>query len=75
MVASFRIDNQLSEILNSLVFDMKKQKSEIIRDSIKFYAENIKAKQKSRLQKAIQKTAKADMREYKIFEETINDGL
>ena len=75
MVTSFRIDNQLSEILNSLVFDMKKQKSEIIRDSIKFYAENIKAKQKSRLQKAIQKTAKADMREYKIFEETINDGL
>jgi rubrerythrin len=75
MVATFRIDNQLSKILDSLVFDMKKQKSEIIRDAIRFYAENIKDKQKSRLQKAIKKTAKADMKEYQDFEETINDSL
>ncbi|EJF07549.1 Ribbon-helix-helix protein, copG family [Thiovulum sp. ES] len=75
MVATVRLDNQLSETLDNLVSKMNKQKSEIIREAIRFYAQNIENSKKSRLQNAIQKTLQADLKENQKMENSLNDGI
>jgi predicted transcriptional regulator len=75
MVATVRLDNQLSETLDNLVSKMNKQKSEIIREAIRFYAQNIENSKKNRLQNAIQKTLKSDLKENQQMENSLNDGI
>jgi len=47
----------------------------VIREAIRFYAAELDKTQKTRMQKAMQKTAKSDFKEYKQLEEAVNDGL
>jgi Arc/MetJ-type ribon-helix-helix transcriptional regulator len=54
---------------------MNKQKSEIIREAIRLYAQNIENSKKSRLQNAIQKTLQADLKENQKMENILNDGI
>lgn len=75
MVISARLDNDIEILLTELAFYLKKNKSEIIRDSIKFYAENIKSQKKSRIAQAVKKTAKSDYKESMLLEDSLNDGL
>jgi predicted DNA-binding protein len=75
MVATVRLDTELSQTLDDLVSTVKKKKSDIIREAIKMYAQNLENSKKSRLQKAIGKSLKADFQEHKDMEDSLNDGL
>jgi len=75
MVATVRLNNDLSNTLNHLAYTFQKKKSDIIREAIEFYSKSLQDSKKLRLQKAINKTLKEDFKEYKEFESTINDGL
>jgi predicted DNA-binding protein len=75
MLATVRLNSEMEEILNSLTKRFHKKKSDVIREAIRFYADELNKNQKTRMQKAMQKTAKSDFSEYKILEESLNDGL
>ena len=75
MLATVRLNDELEELLNSLTQRFHKKKSDVIREAIRFYAAELDKTQKTRMQKAMQKTANSDFKEYKQLEEAINDGL
>lgn len=75
MVATVRLDSELEAILNRLSKEFEKKKSEIIREAISFYAKSLENKKKNRLHKAIEKTTSKDYDEYKLMEDTLNDGF
>jgi predicted transcriptional regulator len=75
MLATVRLNDELSELLTSITERFHKKKSDVIREAIRFYATELEKNQKTRMQKAMQKTAKSDFKEYKILEDTLNDGL
>ena len=75
MVATVRLNSELEETLNSIAKRFHKKKSDIIREAITFYADNLEKTKKTRLQKAIDKTYKADLAEYKDMEESLDDAL
>jgi len=75
MVATVRLNSELEELLNSISKRFHKKKSDVIREAIRFYAKDLESTQKSRMQKAMQKSAQNDFREYKEFEDSLNDGL
>ena len=75
MLATVRLNSEMEEILNSLTKRFHKKKSDVIREAIRFYADELNKNQKTRMQKAMQKTAKSDFSEYKTLEESLNDGL
>jgi len=75
MVATVRLDSELEEILNNLAKQFEKKKSEIIREAIGFYAKALEAKKNDRLQKAIEKSLSSDYNEYKLMEESLDDGF
>ncbi len=75
MLATVRLNDELEEILNSLMQRFHKKKSDVIREAIRFYANELEKNHKTRMQKAMEKTAQSDLKEYKILQETIDDGL
>jgi len=75
MTATVRLDDVLEDKLNRLSVVLHKKKSDIIRDAISFYAQNIEKDKKSRILKAIEKTKDIDKREFEDFEGTLNDGI
>lgn len=75
MVATVRLSTELEETLNSIAKRFHKKKSDIIREAITFYAQNLEKTKKTRLQKAIDKTYEADFTEYKDMEESLDDAL
>ena len=75
MLATVRLNDELTELLTSLTERFHKKKSDVIREAIRFYAKELEKNQTTRMQKAIKKTARRDMHEYKILEDTLNDGL
>ena len=75
MVATVRLNSELEEILNSISQRFHKRKSDVIREAIRFYAKNLETTQKSRMQKAMAKTAQRDFSEYKELEDSLDDGL
>ena len=75
MVATVRLDNELEAILNTLVKQLDKKRSEIIREAISFYAKVIEGRKKHRLQQAIEKTARSDYNEYKLLDEILDDTI
>ncbi|MCD6259417.1 MAG: CopG family transcriptional regulator [Helicobacteraceae bacterium] len=68
MIATVRLNSEMEELLNSISTKFHKKKSDVIRDAIKYYAQNLEKNQKTRLQKAMAKTMKSDMKEYKEIE-------
>jgi predicted DNA-binding protein len=75
MLATVRLNSEMEEILNSLTQRFHKKKSDVIREAIRFYADELNKNQKTRMQKAMAKTAKSDFKEYKTLQDTMNDGL
>ncbi len=75
MTATVRLDDKLEAILNALSNNLHKKKSDIIREAIAFYAQNIEKGKKNRILSAIEKTKKADKKESVIWEETLSDGI
>jgi len=75
MTATVRLDKTLEDKLEFIAQSLHKKKSDIIRDAISYYADNIHNTQKSRILKAVAKTKDADQMENTVFEGTIDDGL
>ncbi|WP_456392193.1 ribbon-helix-helix protein, CopG family [Nitratifractor sp.] len=75
MIATVRLDDALSDKLENLCDRLHKKKSDVIRDAIVFYAQNMEAHHKSKIQKAVEKVMEADQREYIQIEGTLDDGL
>lgn len=75
MVATVRLDDNLENTLNRVSKILHKKKSDVIRDAIAFYAQNIEENKKSRILSAVEKTKNIDKKEFKDFEDTFNDGL
>lgn len=75
MTATVRLDKTLEEKLDFIAQSLHKKKSDIIRDAIYYYAENIQNSQKSRILNAVAKTKDADKSENIEFEGTLSDGL
>jgi len=75
MIATVRLDSELEEILNSVAKKFHKKKSDVIREAISFYAKSLEKNQKTRLQLAMQKTKDSDFKEYKEFEDSLDDSL
>lgn len=75
MTATIRLNSTLEITLNKLTNVLHKKKSDVIREAIIFYAENIEKKQKSRILSAIEKTKDIDRKEFKDFEGTLHDGI
>lgn len=75
MVATVRLNDELEELLNSISKRFHKRKSDVIREAIRFYAQDLQKNQKTRLQKAMSKTMKEDYKVYKELEDGLSDGL
>ncbi len=75
MTATVRLDEKLEAILTRVSKTLHKRKSDVIREAISFYAQNIEADKRSRILKAVEKTKDIDKKEFKDFEGTIDDGL
>lgn len=75
MVATVRLDATLEKRLETLANKLHKKKSDIIREAITFYANNIDHTKKNRLLDAVQKTKNSDLSIYKEMEGTLNDGI
>ena len=75
MVATVRLNSELEELLNSISTKFHKKKSDVIREAISFYAHSLETTQKTKMQRAMAKTMKADYKEYKSIEESLTDGL
>jgi len=75
VIATVRLDKELSDKLNTLSIKLKRKKSDIIREAIKLYAKETEKKYKSRLLKAVDKVKDADLKEYNSLEGTLNDGI
>ena len=75
MVATVRLDDNLENTLNRVSKILHKKKSDVIRDAITFYAQNIEENKKSRILNAVEKTKNIDKKEFKDFEDISDDGL
>ena len=75
MTATIRLDSNLESTLNKLTNVLHKKKSDIIREAISFYAQDIEKRQKSRILNAVEKTKNIDKKDFEDFEGTINDGI
>ena len=75
MVATVRLNDTLEKTLESLSNALHKKKSDVIRDAITFYANNIETSKQNKLRMAINKTKVADKLVYDEMESTLNDGL
>ena len=75
MIATVRLNSEIEELLNSISTKFHKKKSDVIRDAIKYYAQNLEKTQKTRLQKAMAKTMEKDFKEHKNIEGSLDDGL
>ena len=75
MLATVRLDDNLENTLNRVSKILHKKKSDVIRDAITFYAQNIEENKKSRILSAVEKTKNIDKKEFKDFEDISDDGL
>jgi len=75
MVATVRLDDNLENTLNRVSKILHKKKSDVIRDAIAFYAQNIEENKKSRILSAVKKTKNIDKKEFKDFKDISDDGL
>ena len=75
MTATVRLDEKLEETLENLSNRLHKKKSDIIREAITFYANNINKSKKNKILLAVKKTKDTDKRIYDEMEGTLNDGI
>lgn len=75
MTATVRLDDALTDKLNTLSVTLHKKKSDVIRDAILFYAKNIESNKKSKLLKAVEKVKDLDRKVYEEMDGTLLDGI
>ncbi|MFY4787719.1 CopG family transcriptional regulator [Aliarcobacter butzleri] len=75
MIATVRLDDNLEKTLNRVSKIVQKKKSDVIREAIIFYSQNIEQNKKSRILNAIEKTKDIDKKDFQNLEGTINDGI
>jgi predicted DNA-binding protein len=75
MVATVRLNDALEKTLESLSSTLHKKKSDVIRDAITFYANNIETSKQNKLRLAIEKTKEADKHIYDDMDGTFSDGI
>ena len=75
MTATVRLDDALTDKLNTLSNTLHKKKSDIIKDAILFYAKNIESDKKNRLLKAVEKVKHLDKKVHEDMEGTLLDGI
>ena len=75
MTATVRLDENLEVSLNRVSKALNKNKSDLIRDAITFYIQNIEENKKFRLLKVVEKTKIQDKKEFKDFQGAIDDGI
>ena len=75
MIATVRLDESLEKTLDTLSNKLHKKKSDIIREAIAFYADNIDKNKKNRLLLAVKKTKDSDKRIYDEMEGALDDGI
>ena len=75
MTATVRLDENLENSLNRVSKLLYKKRSDVIRDAISFYIQNVEENKKNRLLNAIEKIKDIDKKEFKSFQGTINDGI
>ena len=75
MTATVRLDEKLEETLENLSNRLHKKKSDVIREAIAFYANNINKSKKQKILLAVKKTKNADKVIYDEMEGTLNDGI
>jgi len=75
MITTVRLDDTLEKTLETLSNKLHKKKSDIIREAITFYANNIDKNKRDRLLNAVKKTKDADKRIYEEMEGTLYDGI
>lgn len=75
MIATVRLDEAIEKKLELLTKTLHKKKSDVIRDAINFYANNIENSKKRRILDAVEKTILADKVESDILDGTLDDGL
>lgn len=75
MIATVRLDESLEKTLDTLSTKLHKKKSDIIREAITFYANNIDKNKKNKLLLAAKKTKDADKYIYDEMEGTLHDGI
>ena len=75
MTATVRLDDNLESTLLRLSNLLHKKKSDVIREAISFYAQNIEQNKKSRLLNAVEKTKDIDRKEFKDFDGVLSDGI
>lgn len=75
MTATVRLSKSLEEKLNHIAQMLHKKKSDVIREAIEYYADNLENDKKRRLLSAVEKTKHADKKDIAELEETLNDGL
>jgi len=75
MIATVRLDEGLEKTLDTLATKLHKKKSDIIREAITFYANNIDKNKKNKLLLAVKKTKDSDKRIYDEMEGTLHDGI
>jgi len=75
MTATVRLDDALQSTLERLSSVLHKKKSDVIREAISFYAQDIEKNKKSRMLNAVRKTKDIDKKEFNDFEGTVDDGI
>jgi predicted DNA-binding protein len=75
MIATVRLDSSLGEVLEKLAKRLNKTKSDIIRESIDYYAKSIEDDKKSRILKAVKKSKEIDKKEFSDFNGVVDDGI
>ena len=72
MIATVRLDDNLEKTLNRVSKIVQKKKSDVIREAIIFYSQNIEQNKKSRILKAIEKTKDIDKKDFENFKTIIS---
>lgn len=75
MVAIVKLNETLEHTLNRISKKLHKEKSDIIKDAIIFYANSIENTKKSKLAQVAEKTKEIDKKEFYDFLGTQNDGM
>jgi len=75
MTASVRLNEQQSNTLERLAASLNRQKSDVLREALAFYASRIDKEKNNRIQSAVQKTRLADRQIYDEIEGTLHDGF
>ncbi|MGM0623253.1 MAG: ribbon-helix-helix protein, CopG family [Campylobacterota bacterium] len=75
MVATVRLDSDLQELLNRVSKSLHKKKSDVIREAITLYAQDVEKNRKSRILQAVEKTKDIDKKEFRDFDGVVDEGL